>query len=452
MTKTNREPFVERVAKLCSWTPQKVQSDLDEINAGDQNLPERFTKVLEQDKALAKIWQSEKANSESNKRLLSHFKSNDYVFTRYDLKAILGKEDDELEQLLKKTGFQPVECSTGEDLDQAIESTSFLAEGWLPRGHVTALVSSPGLGKSYLALTVVKIITTGQEMWFDEGISVKANSKAVIWCEAEGFQAGLKDRIKQLGIPPESITLPFKDPLVDFNLDLHLPHLKRVVAYFKPDLVVIDSLRGSHSRKENDSQAMQSVMSRLVSLAKEFDVAVLVTHHTNKPGPGQPDLVDLHRVRGSTAITANCRMIWGLEQPDPEDETVRLKVVKSNLAPFPDPHGLIITEEGIEWTKAPATIEECNLEMVRETKEDAAAGWLRDFLKDGPKPSKEIQSEGEEAGHRWITLRRAVKRQGFVTKLAPDKEHKFWRWVLDAHSSQSNKDEQVNNYEQVEQV
>ena len=185
------------------------------------NLPERFTKLLDQDEPLAALLKSRKVNSESNKRLLSHFKSNDYVFTRDDLKVILGKEDGELEQLLKKTGYQPLECSTGEDLDQAIESTSFLAEGWLPRGHVTALVSSPGLGKSYLALAVVKIITTGQEKWFDEGISVKSNSKAVIWCEAEGFQAGLKDRIKQLGIPPENIILPFNDPLVDFKLEQH---------------------------------------------------------------------------------------------------------------------------------------------------------------------------------------------------------------------------------------
>jgi len=413
------------------------------------DLPERFTKLLEQDEALAKIWQSRKGNSQGNKKVLSHFKSNDYVFTRDDLKAILSGENDELEQLLKETDFEPLEYSTGKDLDQAIESTSFIAEGWLPRGHVTALVSSPGLGKSYLALEVTKIITTGQEKWFDKGISVKANSKVIIWCEAEGFQAGLKDRIERLGIPPESIIFPFKDPLVDFKLEQHLTHLKSVVAYHKPvDLVVIDSLRGSHGGEENDSKAMQSVMSELVSLAKEFDVAVLVTHHTNKPGPGQPDLVDLHRVRGSTAITANCRMIWGLEQPDPQDETVRLKVVKSNLAPFPKPHGLIITDEGIEWTEAPVTPEECDLERVRETKEDAAAGWLRKVLKDGPKPSTEIQSEGEATGHRWATLRRAAKRQGFITKLPRDKDHNYWRWELsDAHSPQSNKDEQVNNYE-----
>jgi len=450
MTKTNREPFVERVAKLCSWTPQKVQSDLDEINAGDQNLPERFTKVLEQDKALAKIWQSEKANSESNKRLLSHFKSNDYVFTRYDLKAILGKEDDELEQLLKKTGFQPLECSTGEDLDQAIESTSFLAEGWLPRGHVTALVSSPGLGKSYLALEVTRIITTGQGNWFDEGISVEVNSKVVIWCEAEGFQAGLKDRIKQLGIPPESIIFPFEDPLIDFKLDQHLTGLERVIAYHNPDLVVIDSLRGSHRKEEKDSKDMQEIMSKLVTLAKHFNIAIIIIHHTNKPTHGQPDFVDINRVRGSGAIAALCRMIWGLEKPDPEAETVRLKVVKSNLCQFPKPLGLRITDKGIEWTEAP---HESHQEKFKQTKVDAATAWLKDFLEDGPKPAEEVKEQAKEAGYADITLRRASEQSGFITKWGPDKDHKFWRWELsDVHSSQSDKDEQVNNYEQVEHV
>ena len=374
--------------------------------------------------------------------------------SRRELTAIFGKNGEYLNQLLGETGYQPVDFSTAVELGQAIESTSFIAEGWLPRGHVTALVSSPGLGKSYLALGVVKIITTSQEKWFDEKISVKVNSKVVIWCEAEGFQAGLKDRIKKLGIPPESIILPFNDPLVDFKLEQHLENLKRAIAYHKPDLVVIDSLRGSHGREENDSKAMQSVMSRLVSLAKEFDVAVLVTHHTNKPAPGQPDLVDLHRVRGSTDITANCRMIWGMERPDPKDETIRLKVVKSNLASFPESLGLIITGCGVEWTEAPISDEEYAGEHRRKSKEEQAADWLQEFLKDGPKPSKEVQSKGKEAGHSWATLKRASSRPNFINKFqSEDNGRRCGRWALaDAHSPQSNKDEQVNNYEQVEHV
>jgi len=193
---------------------------------------------------------------------------------------------------------------------------------------------------------VVRLITTKQSTWFDGETPINAPNHVVIWCEAEGFQGGLRDRIKQLGIPPRQIIFPFKNPLDDFRLERHLGQLEDVIDYHEPDLVTIDSLRGSHGKEEKDSTGMQKIMSDLVSLAKDFNIAVLICHHTNKPAPGQPDLVTTNRVRGSGAIAANCRMIWGLEQPDPKDETVRLKVVKSNLASFPKPLGLIITDRG----------------------------------------------------------------------------------------------------------
>ncbi len=414
-----------------------------------QVLPERFSKLLQEDKTLAALWQSGNGNQKDDEKILSHLNTTNRVFTNSDLRAIFGTKAN-LEELLAKTSFKPLECSTGEDLEKAIESTSFIAEGWLPRGHVTALVSSPGLGKSYLALEVTRIITTGQKKWFDEATSVrKVNSKAVIWCEAEGFQAGLKDRIKQLGIPPGKIIFPYKDPLVDFKLEDHLANLEKVIDYHNPDLVVIDSLRGSHRKEEKDSKDMQEIMSTLVTLAKQFNIAIIIIHHTNKPAHGQPDFVDINRVRGSGAIAAQCRMIWGLEKPYPEHETVRLKVVKSNLCQFPKPLGLRITGKGVEWTEAP---NESHHERFKQTKVDAATAWLKDFLTDGPRPAEELKKEGEESGHSYATLRRASEQSGFITKLAPDKKHKSWRWALDAHSSQSHKDEQVNNYEQVEHV
>jgi len=415
-----------------------------------QVLPERLSKLLQEDKTLAALWQSRNGNQKDDEKILSHFHTTNRVFTYLDLRTILGPKAN-LEELLEKTSFKPLECSTGEDLEQAIESTSFIAEGWLPRGHVTALVSSPGLGKSYLALEVVKIITTGQKKWFDEGTSVrKVSSKAVIWCEAEGFQAGLKDRIKQLGIPPGKIIFPDIDPLVDFKLEQHLENLQKAIIYHNPDLVVIDSLRGSHRKEEKDSKDMQEIMSTLVTLAKQFNIAIIIVHHTNKPAHGQPDLVDINRVRGSGAIAAQCRMIWGLEKPDPEAETVRLKVVKSNLCQFPKPLGLRITDKGVEWTEAP---NESHQERFKQTRVDAAAAWLEDFLRDGPRPAEEAKEEGEKAGHAPATLRRAADRPGFITKLPRDKDHNYWRWELsDAHSPQSNIDEQVNNYEQVKHV
>ena len=132
---------------------------------------------------------------------------------------------------------------------------------------------------------------------------------------------------------------------------------------------------------------MQDIMSKLVTLAKQFNIAVIVNHHTNKPGPGQPDLVDINRVRGSGAIAAQFRMIWGLELPDPKDQTTRLKVVKSNLSPFPESLGMIVTDEGLEWTEAPKTPEEFRADISRKTKVEEALDWLKNYLKSGGRPA-----------------------------------------------------------------
>ena len=114
----------------------------------------------------------------------------------------------------------------------------------------------------------------------------------------------------------------------------------------------------------------------------EFNIAVLITHHTNKPTPGQPDLLGTQRVRGSGAIAALFRMIWGLEPLDSKDETVRLKVVKSNLTAFPKPLGLVISDNGVEWKEAPESDGEIAGTMMKKLKESQAAEWLEDFLND----------------------------------------------------------------------
>ncbi len=57
--------------------------------------------------------------------------------------------------------------STAEDLDKSIESIEFINKPWLPKGLVTLLIASPGLGKSKLALDVTSRILNPAVGWFD---------------------------------------------------------------------------------------------------------------------------------------------------------------------------------------------------------------------------------------------------------------------------------------------
>ena len=395
-------------------------------------LPIRFQELLTEDPDLNELYGSlrDLKDPDQAKQLLTHLEAEDHIVSRQDLTVIFGKNGEYLSQLLEDSKYKPLVSSTGKELEEAIEPTSFIVDRWLPQGHVTALVSTPGLGKTFVALEVVKLITTKEKTWFDGKTSVNSPSDLVIWCEAEGFQGGLRDRIEQLEIPLSQIIFPFDDPLEDFRLEKHADQLEEAVYYHEPALVIIDSLRGSHEKEEKGSKEMQSIMKKFVSLAKKFNIAVLITHHTNKPTPGQPDQLGTQRVRGSGAIAALFRMIWGLEQPVLEDEMVRVKVVKSNLAPFPEPLGLVITEDGVKWTEAPESEEEIGGRITRISKEDQAAEWLEDFLRDGPKPAVEAQEEAKKARHKIATLRRASERPNFVNKSPPDKDHKYWRWEL----------------------
>ena len=60
---------------------------------------------------------------------------------------------------------------------------------------------------------------------------------------------------------------------------------------------------------------------------------------------------------------------------------------------------------------------------------DEAVDWLREELKDGPKPVKEVEKQAKEEGISNMTLRRAKERPCFES-IASDKDHNYWRIAL----------------------
>lgn len=319
--------------------------------------------------------------------------------------------------------------STAEDLEKVIKRITFTARPWLPTGLVTLLVSSPGLGKTNIALDVARRLLKPELGWFD-GQSLEGWSEKVVWCDTESFQGGLLGRINDLNIPKDRVVLPFPDPLREVRLDRceDMEHLERVVREVGENpLLVIDSLRGSHRREENDSKQMQNILSNLSKLVQSCNINCLATHHTNKPPQGELDVIsDINRIRGSSAIAANCRTIWALDQPDPQSARLRVHVIKSNLARKPDALALEITESGLKWT---TDVPQQPGKASKKTKLGEAVDWLRETLEDGPKHVKEVEKQAKEEGISDMTLRRAKERPCFES-IAPNKDHSYWRVAL----------------------
>lgn len=226
-----------------------------------------------------------------------------------------------------------------------VQKVDWLWPGWLPLGYVTALIATPGTGKSALALWLAACaagrLPNGQQPVWPDGQLLSQSSQTgdavpspVLWCESEARWGGHKTRAEELSLPIDTLysVVPYDRT---FRLDnaSDMKKLEEACKSLKPKLIVIDSLAASHGQRENDA-AMHRLLVPLQVLADRYKVCVLIIHHLRKEDSKNPRTeVTLDDMRGSTAIGAALLSVLALDRPDKLDPgNRRLRVVKANLA------------------------------------------------------------------------------------------------------------------------
>lgn len=315
------------------------------------------------------------------------------------------------------------EGSNWAEMAKVIGPVTWNWRGWLPTGLLTILAGESGTGKSILALRLAACFLRG-DPWPD-GTDYTGRMGKVLWCEAEAAQAINLERRQVWGLPGENILTPLDDPLEDVRLDDEA-HRRAVTHHTHRDdvrFVVVDSLSGLHGGDENKTEMMATVKI-LAELARNTGKPVLLTHHLRKRGllDVGGDGITLDRLRGSSAIVQTARVVWALDTPDPKlSDTRRLSVIKNNLARFPGPVGLSISDTGITFVDAPE-------KPQTETLQDKAADLLMALLDSGPVASNDLKEEVEGAGLSWYAAKRAKDKIGIVAVRRDNR----WLWALPA--------------------
>ncbi len=295
----------------------------------------------------------------------------------------------------------PASGTTWDDLSDVIGPVEWAWPNWLPKGFLSMVASEPGVGKSTLALRIAAAYTSGWD-WPD-GTPFTDALGGVLWCETESGEAMNLARAKAWGLPLDRFLNPLGDLFETVSLanGKHIDAIKSKAEHSDVKLIVLDSLTGAHHSNEKDSSDMFPLLKPLADVIRDTNKPMLITHHLRKRGVQDSTDVTLDRVRGGTGIVQLTRAVWGIDTPDLlHPDRHRLHVIKSNLAKFPPPLGLIITDTGLDFDDAPQQGDKTSV------LEDAIA-FLKSELQGGIKPSLEVEEAAKAMFISTPTLNRA---------------------------------------------
>lgn len=191
---------------------------------------------------------------------------------------------------------------TGEDyLNLPSSPETYLIDPLLPSGGALLLYGDPKVGKSYAALQLAEAVTNG-----DHWLGFPTRAGKVVYVQLDTPRNVWQSRVKDLRSKGQLIHLPFfadRESLEAWPFDIlrpdHLITLREELQALEPDLVIIDTLRESHSADENDSTEMQEAIAALVAATKP--AALCLISHARKPSQDQ-DLSLMGDNRGSSYV------------------------------------------------------------------------------------------------------------------------------------------------------
>jgi archaellum biogenesis ATPase FlaH len=200
---------------------------------------------------------------------------------------------------------------TFEDLlDSESEAIDWLVSGLLPVGETVLLCALPKVGKSKLAIDLAFSVATGESRFL--GQATKQGKVLLITPDAS--KMSLKQELIKRGFRKQDS--PNLHIFPQWSID-QMAVLEEELENFRPDLVVIDSLKKITAGKEiseNSAEFADNIIA-LNDMLKRYRATGILVHHANKSN----DAIGVERARGSTAIVGACWGTWMLERIPKKD-------------------------------------------------------------------------------------------------------------------------------------
>lgn len=154
----------------------------------------------------------------------------------------------------------------------------FLIDGFLMKGGVTFFGGSPEGGKSLVAMSIAKALTTGEALF---GKLQVVEPCPVLWLAAEGGDNGLKIRLRNFRITSDKNRFICRTLSQGAMLRLDDPHIKELVEWMHPVVILETAVRFGEGNEDSASDT-NLLAGSIFSLISYGARAVVAIHHATK--------------------------------------------------------------------------------------------------------------------------------------------------------------------------
>lgn len=234
-------------------------------------------------------------------------------------------------------------------LDKSILLTEKLANmtvetvGIFPRGHVTLIAGEPGIGKTWLMLSIAKSVAEGSR-GIGDALKYYPKGKTLIFAGETGVRL-LANRVKLMGgiNPLDSCRVISSHMCANLSIDTMIntaigrKNIHDAIKEFRPDITFFDTMISfmSDGKDESSQVDMTDALRGLGAIASDTGTAMVLLHHFRKRSTNSTENQrSMDEVIGSSAFTRLASLVVGIERKR-ELRTVRcLKSWWEEFNPF----------------------------------------------------------------------------------------------------------------------
>jgi AAA domain len=296
----------------------------------------------------------------------------------------------------------------------ANRAVAWLIQDLIAQGDITMVAGPKKAGKSLIAAHFIAAVTSGVP--FAPGIFVEdtARGKAMLYTGERRTASFARPRLEAAGADLDLVGINDRAR----NIEEVIADIEKLPEGIR--LIVIDPWKAYVNAANTSDEMARQIMRGLERIADKRNAAIVIVHHITLRRGRYDDATEYiqgKQVWVEAALCAHmlCRLQGGfifenVASNKQAGQRFEYNIVSQKLADGTPTERIDMLGES-RHSICDALRGQARL-MVVKTRLERAVGWLREFLKDGPKLRNDVYAEAEKAEHAQATLIRAKKDGG----------------------------------------